>query len=91
MPPLGNHVYLFHIATDQPDTPLCFEEVVGGEHAAGGGAICLGLHELDGWPSDSRDHLTRAGCGWVATVIEAQVDDDTAAIVAAILPRHAAI
>lgn len=88
VPPPGHHFYLFHIATDRPDTPFCFEESIGGGHAAGGGAICLGLDELDGWPGDWRDHLHRAGCGWVAGLIGARKDDNIEALVAAILDRH---
>lgn len=86
--PPGHHYYLFHIATDQPDKPFCFEESVGGGHAAGGGAICLALLELYGWPGDWKDHLTKAGCGWVAEVIDSRLDQDTLTVVTEILKRH---
>lgn len=90
VPAPGHHYYLFHIAIDRPDTPFCFEESIGGGHAAGGGAICLGLHELDGWPGDWRDHLRRAGCGWVAELIDSRKDDNVHTLVAVILERHRA-
>lgn len=88
VPAPGHHYYLFHIAIDRLDTPFCFEESVGGGHAAGGGAICLGLHELDSWPGAWRNHLHMAGCSWVADLIDGRRDDNVNALVAAILDRH---
>jgi len=88
VPQPGHHYYMFHLASDQADKPFCFEESVGGGHTAGGGAICLALHELDAWPGEWRDHLTKAGCGWVADVIDSRRDDDTQSVVDEILKRH---
>lgn len=89
VPEPGHHYYLFHIATDGADKPFCFEESIGGGHAAGGGAICLALHELDAWPGEWRDHLAKAGCSWVADVIDSRLGDDTQGVVDEILKRHA--
>ena len=89
--PGGHHYYLFHIATDRPDWPFCFEESVGGGYAPGGGVICLSLAQLDAWPGHWRDHLVRAGCGWVADVVDTHRPQGQAAVVAAILKRHAVV
>lgn len=86
----GHHYYMFHIAIDLPDTPFCFEESVGGGHAAGGGAICLGLTELDGWAGNWRDHINKAGCGWAVEVIDRRLDNNVKAVVETILRRHLA-
>ena len=86
--PGGQHDYLFHIALERPGRPFCFEESVGRGPAPGGGAICLSLSELDAWPGNWRDHLVRAGCGWVAEVIDAHGPDDHTAVITEILKRH---
>jgi hypothetical protein len=87
--PGGRHYYLFHIATDRPDTPFCFEEAVGGGPSPGGGAICLSLSGLDTWRGDWRSHLAKAGCGWVTDVVNSHRAQGTAAVVAAILQQRA--
>lgn len=89
--PPGHWYYLFHIVPNQPDKPFCFEESVGGGHMAGGGAIQLGLLELDGWCGDWRNHVTKAGCGWVAEIIDARMSDEVQPVIDTILTRFNAV
>lgn len=51
--------------------PFWLSQSIRGGHAEGGGAIALGLNELDGWRGDWRLHLRRAGCDWAIAPIEA--------------------
>lgn len=86
-----HHVYCFHIDTSESERPFCFEEIVGGGHVTQGGAVLLNRPELEGWPGDWRDHLARAGCVWVAELIDEQRHDvDSSTIASAILadPRR---
>jgi len=66
----GHWFYVFHIIPGEPDKPFCFEESIGGGHAERGGAVRLGLLELEDWPGDWRNHLLKAGCPWVAEVAD---------------------
>ncbi|MBI6621547.1 hypothetical protein YA0783_24985 [Pseudomonas corrugata] len=86
--PPGHWFYLFHIVPDQPDKPFCFEESVGGGHTAGGGAIQLSLFELDGWPGEWRKHVAKAGCPWVAEIIDSRLNDDVQSLITAIRARR---
>lgn len=51
--------------------PFWLSQSIRGGHAEGGGAIALGLDDLDGWRGDWRLHLRRAGCDWAIAPIEA--------------------
>ncbi|AVQ09133.1 TPA: hypothetical protein HH295_00930 [Xanthomonas vasicola pv. zeae] len=48
----------------------------------------LALHELEAWPGDWRADVTKAGCAWVAPILEEGLrTDDTQAAIDAILAR----
>lgn len=82
-------IYLFGIDLSRPATPFCFEQSIGGGHAAQGGARWLALNELDGWPGKWREHLQKADCAWVAELVDAHSGEGQAAVVALILQRYA--
>ncbi|MGE7956205.1 hypothetical protein ACQKQA_06315 [Pseudomonas sp. NPDC089530] len=82
-------IYLFSIDLSRPATPFCFEQSIGGGHAAQGGARWLALDELDGWPGEWREHVKKANCAWVAEVVDAHSGEDQAAVVSLILQRYA--
>jgi hypothetical protein len=63
-------VYGFDLATQPTARPFRFWQSTGGGHGDSGGAIELGLQELETWPGDWRLHLERAGCSWVIGLIE---------------------
>jgi hypothetical protein len=81
-------IYLFHIDLSRPATPFCFEQSMGGGHMEHGGARFLALAELDAWPGDWREHLRKAGCAWVAELIDAYPGVEQMTVVALILQRH---
>ena len=64
-------IYIFSIDLSRPATPFCFEQSIGGGHVEQGGARWLALDELDGWPGEWREHLKKAGCAWVAELLDA--------------------
>ncbi|MFJ4192731.1 hypothetical protein [Pseudomonas sp. NPDC089534] len=82
-------IYIFSLDLSRPGTPFCFEQSIGGGHAAQGGARWLALDELDDWPGEWREHLKKAGCPWVAELIDTQPMADQAALVSLILQRYA--
>ena len=81
-------VYIFSIDQSRPAKPFCFEQSIGGGHAEQGGAIWLALAELDAWQGDWREDLHKAGCAWVAELIDANPGMDQASLVSLILARH---
>ncbi|MEX6663335.1 hypothetical protein [Pseudomonas sp. W2-17] len=81
----GHWFYVFHIIPGEPDKPFCFEKSIGGGHAERGGAIRLSLLDLEDWPGDWRKHLLKAGCSWVADVIDNRLSDDVQDLMTAIL------
>jgi len=63
--------------------PFCLSQSIHGGHADRGGAIFLGLDELDAWAGDWRLHLRHADCAWAIAPIEAaQRGGDTQAALA---------
>jgi len=70
--------------------PFWLSQSIRGGHAEGGGAIALGLDELDGWRGDWRLHLRRAGCDWAIAPIEAaQRSGDVQGALAQLVARAA--
>ncbi|WP_369943953.1 hypothetical protein [Xanthomonas medicagonis] len=63
-------VYLFSLDPDAA-RPFCLSQSIRGGQADSGGSVFLGLHELEGWRGDWRQHLRHAGCAWAIAPIEA--------------------
>ncbi|MCC4596644.1 hypothetical protein NRY95_08120 [Xanthomonas campestris pv. phormiicola] len=66
--------------------PLCLAQSIHGGHADRGGAVFLGLDELDAWAGDWRLHLRHADCAWAIAPIEAaQRGGDAQAVLAQLI------